>query len=114
MKYLDPPKRSATELRKFGLTQDEFDELWHACLGRCPLCEKAFTRDRRRPAAIDHDHKTGAVRGLLCRQCNWLLGFLHENVAWMRRAVHWLENNTVSLLFGSARYVKDAPPRKEP
>lgn len=106
-----PPKR--TDLAKYGLTQEEFDELWYSTCGRCPLCAKAFTRDRRRPAAIDHDHKTGETRGLICRQCNVLLGYLHDGIAWMRNAVAYLTNYPVRRVLGGRRFHIDAPPRKE-
>lgn len=40
--------------------------------GRCALCE------RRTELVIDHDHATGKVRGLICAQCNTLLGWLER------------------------------------
>lgn len=109
---IDPPKRSASSLAKFNVTQDEFAGMWVAQCGRCYLCTKAFTRDSRRPAAIDHDHKTGMVRGLLCKQCNFKLGWLHEAIEWFRNAVAYLTNPPATRTIGE-RYVQHAPPRKE-
>lgn len=40
---------------------------------------------------IDHDHKTGKIRGLLCGFCNKAIGLLKENINILRNAIHYLE-----------------------
>lgn len=62
-------------LRKYGLTQEQYDALFEKQYGVCAICKQPagkpwFT------LAIDHDHETGEVRGLLCVTCNTRLGFL--------------------------------------
>jgi hypothetical protein len=60
--------------REYGITREEFDRLWAAQGGRCYICQRQL--HSKRPA-VDHDHETGEVRGLLCadneRGCNHAL-----------------------------------------
>jgi hypothetical protein len=84
---VDPRKRRADHeqrrrLRKYGLTQDEYDQLLLDQDGRCPGCG---TDD---PGAkgwcIDHCHTSGRVRALLCMRCNTVLGLVDEDPAILR------------------------------
>jgi hypothetical protein len=45
---------------------------------------------------IDHDHGTGKVRGLLCRDCNQGIGRFHDNPAILRKAADYIEQSTIS------------------
>lgn len=57
----------------YGLAPEKFDKLWEAQGRRCAICWRPV---RVRRPAVDHDHDTREVRGLLCRKCNYdLLGF---------------------------------------
>ena len=73
----------------------DYDKLLAIQQGRCAICG-ATPRTRR--LAIDHDHVSGLVRGLLCSanegaSCNkGLLGSAHDDVKILRRAVYYLEN----------------------
>ena len=53
---------------KYGITEDEYTAMLEAQEGRCAIC------NLERKLVIDHDHKTGKVRGLLCKPCNAMLG----------------------------------------
>jgi len=56
--------------RKYGLTPEDYNNLIKKQKSRCALCGKI------RKLILDHDHKTGRVRGMLCRKCNmWLSVF---------------------------------------
>lgn len=72
-----------TWLRKYGLTQTEYEELLIRCGGRCEACgenpEDKFSVERQRRLFIDHDHATGEVCGLLCHGCNAAAGLLSES-----------------------------------
>lgn len=43
--------------------------------------------------AIDHDHKTGKIRGLLCTRCNTAIGLLNDNIDFLRRAIMYLNSS---------------------
>jgi recombination endonuclease VII len=69
-------------LRKYGLTQDEYDQLLRDQGGRCPGCRT--TDPGVKGWCIDHCHKSGRVRGLLCGRCNTMLGLANEDPAILR------------------------------
>jgi len=76
-------RRHGALLRKYRITQDDYERMYVAQNGRCALCR------RERPIlAIDHDHKTGRVRDLLCTRCNtgigWIEGALSGDVTRLR------------------------------
>lgn len=62
--------RPESSLRRHHLTQAEYDALVARQDGACPGCFRGPADD----LDIDHDHKTGRVRGLLCHDCNSLVG----------------------------------------
>lgn len=64
-------------LQQAGLTIGQWNELFQQQNGCCAICGKT-EQDIGRHLDIDHDHKTGKIRGLLCRTCNANLG-LYEN-----------------------------------
>lgn len=57
----------------FGITLDDYNDMYTSQNGCCALCGKHQVEFKRR-LAIDHDHKTGEIRGLLCLSCNTHLG----------------------------------------
>ena len=66
------------------ITWDEYEALRKAQGEACKLCGKS------RQLAVDHDHATGYVRGLLCAQCNTGIGHLGDNVEGLERAIAYL------------------------
>jgi hypothetical protein len=73
--------------RKYGLTPQQYDQMYDELQGECPLCQRWYAA-----LAVDHCHKTGKVRGLLCLGCNRSLGYL-EDRDWRKRAVKYLREN---------------------
>lgn len=98
----------AHTLRKYGLLVTDWRALLNHQGGRCPMCERTFTKKRR--PAVDHDHLTGLVRGLLCLPCNRSLGFLHEDVGWLERSAAYLRTPPAESLFDAPIRHRDAPP----
>jgi hypothetical protein len=79
----DPKYSRAMHIkRKYGLTTAEYDTMLQAQGNVCAACGHAFTYIRKGKAEsyhVDHDHKAGTVRGLLCGDCNRALGYLHDD-----------------------------------
>jgi hypothetical protein len=75
--------------RLFGVTPEQFDEMLNSQNGRCAICNKPHSADKR-SFAVDHDHKTGKVRGLLCSRCNLTLGQLEDNIELFQSAIIYL------------------------
>jgi hypothetical protein len=72
----------------YGITAEEYQELYEAQGGKCWICRRATGASRR--LSVDHDHKTGKVRGLLCRTCNSHLGHLRDDPEAALRVVTYL------------------------
>lgn len=75
--------------RTYGLTEDEYNALLTAQNGVCAIC--CGVPKGRRSLVVDHDHKTGKVRGLLCSPCNTGLGGFRDSRMRMRTAIAYLE-----------------------
>lgn len=82
--------------RKYGITQDEFDALWVVFKGKCGICNidlKLPLPQKGQPldvVALDHNHKTGNIRGLLCNACNKAIGLFKENIEVIQKAKEYL------------------------
>lgn len=72
----------------YGIPVDAYDALYVAQDGRCAICRRATGKTRR--LAVDHDHATGKVRGLLCRVCNSMLGHARDDIEFFLRAAAYL------------------------
>lgn len=87
-------------IRNFGITQEQYDAMELAQNHKCAICGKEETsKDSRqvlreiRRLAIDHDHNTGKIRGLLCRRCNTVLGQLEDDPSLFRAAADYLDKS---------------------
>lgn len=75
---------------RYGLTLDEVEVMLTDA--RCAICgTDDFSNSRTGRPDIDHDHKTGRVRGTLCSQCNTGIGLMNDNPALLRKAAAYLE-----------------------
>lgn len=72
--------RKSSLKRLYGITQGDYELLFASQNGKCALCKRSETELKTR-LCVDHDHKTGRVRGLLCRRCNLVLGVYENNIA---------------------------------
>lgn len=70
---------------RYGLEPDEYQAMLEEQYGLCAICQK-------KPAEhVDHDHESGAVRGLLCFNCNGGLGQFRDRVDILKKAIAYLE-----------------------
>ena len=80
--------------RKFGMSQERYEAMLRTQGGVCRICrqsEKAMRRGRVMSLAVDHDHATGAIRSLLCLNCNRAIGALKDDFVLAARAAAYLE-----------------------
>lgn len=70
----------------YGVTPEQFEKLLSLQNRACAICHVEFTQT----PDIDHDHKTGIVRGLLCTNCNNGLGRFKDNVEALESAIKYL------------------------
>lgn len=74
-------------LTKRGLSKEGYETLFVEQGGACAICE------RERPLVIDHCHKQGHVRALLCGPCNKALGWLEDDPAIVEKALAFLRHH---------------------
>jgi len=82
---------------KYGITLEDFIEMYEAQDGCCKICaseiEMYATRDRVHDVAnIDHCHETGKIRGLLCNFCNTALGKFKDSPELLIKAANYIRN----------------------
>ena len=79
--------------KRYSITTLEYRDLFEKQNHRCAICRKKETCRSRSgdtaPLAVDHDHDTGEIRGLLCRRCNAALGWFDKG-AWTLEAFRYL------------------------
>lgn len=76
----------------YGLSPEAYQAMLEKQDGVCAICQKPEMMTRHRShLSVDHHHKTGAVRGLLCSQCNNGLGRFFDDAAGLRRAAEYVE-----------------------
>lgn len=77
------------------LSEEDYEEIYYRQKGSCAICKKrAWEFDKR--LAVDHDHNTGHIRGLLCTNCNVGLGHFKDNQAYLNAAIEYLKANEFS------------------
>jgi hypothetical protein len=84
------PTRDETLQKKYHITEEIYSQILAAQNGVCAIC-KCHQRYKR--LAVDHDHKTSQVRGLLCEQCNRGLGRFFDSPFRLRMAASYLEKS---------------------
>src|SRR5262245_35888094 len=73
-----PDESARALLQRYGITFSDRDELIERQGNKCALCSGD-------PRVVDHDHRTGKIRGILCYSCNLKLSAL-EDKEWLKRA----------------------------
>jgi hypothetical protein len=77
--------------KKYGVTEEQYLKIYDKQNGLCAICgQKSQTKAGR--LALDHCHKTGKIRGLLCVKCNAGIGMLQDDVNVLKSAILYLKN----------------------
>lgn len=95
---------------KYGLSRGQYDMLLRIQHGACALCLRPPSNIRLH---VDHDHRTGIVRGLLCHRCNRGLGYI-QNPDVLRRAMEYVCGDTGFRVPKKKRRKKKLPDPSEP
>jgi Recombination endonuclease VII len=78
------------QIKRYGITPEEYRAMVEEQDNKCAIC---FNLSPTANLYIDHDHTTGKVRGLLCRDCNSGIGLLHDDPALLQNALWYLKEN---------------------
>lgn len=64
--------------------------------GACAVCRSTRPRRKKMRLCVDHDHSTGAIRGLVCNACNLAIGFARDNPELLRKLATYLEQPPIT------------------
>lgn len=94
-KYRYPTRNKKNKLKKYGITLDDYEKMIIFQNGVCSICNKSERRKGKNgkilPLNVDHCHKTGKVRGLLCHLCNVSLGGFQDSEEILLKAINYLK-----------------------
>lgn len=97
-KSLYDSKKAVAALRQhlYGVTAEDYERLKRKQKNRCAICGQKERRihyktKKRQSLSVDHDHITGLVRGLLCRDCNFALGLFQHSLKLLLKAIKYLK-----------------------
>ncbi len=90
-RLFSPEKTRNRSLKcKYGISLEIYYAMLKSQNGGCAICGKENAHGK--PLAVDHNHKTGSVRGLLCFSCNVSIGHFGDDVNILRLAIRYLES----------------------
>jgi hypothetical protein len=89
---LAPGKRKFNLKDKYGITPEVYDAMALAQNGVCAICGRPNVSNKR--LSVDHDHKTGKVRELLCNDCNCSIGLLQEDPSIMIKMANYITKHS--------------------
>lgn len=90
--------------RLYGITEEQYNELLERQDQRCAICLRHHSEFKTR-LAVDHNHKTGEIRGALCNYCNHRIIGRHTDSSLLLRMASYLDR-------GTGWFVPERPPRK--
>jgi hypothetical protein len=79
---------------KYGITIHDYDRILTSQGGKCAICKGGTSK---RHFAVDHNHKNGQIRGLLCARCNTGLARFMDNITTLRRATRYMKLDGVKV-----------------
>lgn len=78
-------------MKQYGMTLEEYDVRFQQQKGLCAICQQPDDK----MLSVDHCHRSGNVRQLLCRRCNLVLGSVNDDVALLYQLISYLERHGV-------------------
>lgn len=87
------------KMRVYGISEESYNSIRTIQKGRCKICKMPENIAKGKNLVIDHDHKSGQVRGLLCKNCNAGIGMLGDSTKrLLRAAIYVINKNKPNLL----------------
>ncbi len=99
--YIKYNGRARTLKSRYGITAEDYNRMVAEQKGVCAICGNAETQKRVSLSGkvrllglfVDHDHKTGKVRALLCNKCNQAVAYFGENIEYLANAISYLQKH---------------------
>ena len=86
--------RDAHYRRKYGITLAEFNRMVLSQGSKCACCGTDRPGGKHNQWCVDHDHVTGAVRELLCKDCNIVLGLVEDSPEHLQRLIAYIAKHS--------------------
>ena len=91
--------------RELHTTLEEWNRVYEYQKRCCGICKKEFNKKGLKLIlSVDHSHKSGLKRGLLCYMCNKGIAIFRDNIDKLRNAVIYFEHNPFTVVFGEERF----------
>lgn len=81
--------------KNFGLSLDEYNKMFEAQNGRCKICDRHQSEFNYR-LGVDHNHTTGQIRGLLCKSCNSVIGYINDDSNIAKKMAEYLDEYNIT------------------
>jgi len=104
-------RHSAHLKATYGISISDYDSMLRLQCGVCAICGGGTSKNF---LATDHDHATGEVRGLLCANCNKVLGRFRDRAGTFRRAADYLDSPPARKVLKKKDWSRYADNRKKP
>lgn len=111
MTYDKEKARAYRLARTYGISKEQYAELLSRQGGVCAICGKS-SEEEGLSLAVDHNHATGEIRGILCRYCNHRVVGRHRDPDLLRRVADYLESKTGWFVPIKKKKKRAAKPRK--
>jgi hypothetical protein len=84
---------------KYGISINDYNNMVEEQGSSCAICSQKFDLsdqhvERKHSLVVDHCHKTGVVRGLLCDKCNRGLGYFKDSPSFLKEAIRYLNEHS--------------------
>lgn len=92
----NPKAKLNQHLKEHGITIDDYESMLKNQNFKCAICGSSgenTEKYKHRPLFVDHNHKTGKVRGLLCSNCNFILGHAKDDISILENAIKYLKES---------------------
>lgn len=87
--------RKCNLLKKYGISIEDYNKLFESQNGCCAICginRLLLSKE----LYVDHCHSTGKVRGLLCRECNFMLGYAKDKISILEAGITYLKKQNLT------------------
>lgn len=84
--------RNSMLKKSYGITLEDYNKMFLLQKGCCKICNR-HQSEFKRALAVDHNHETKKIRGLLCPSCNTGIGHLQDSIDILKKAIEYLEQN---------------------
>jgi len=88
--------RNRLLLKRYGISLVEYQILYAKQNGACGVCGNKYESSGIGGLVVDHDHNSGAVRGLLCQNCNKFLGLAFDSPELLQKGIEYINRHKTS------------------